>query len=87
MCYNGDYKKKQLGNQKQIFKYRPSSDWSLQLGIMKLKSLVIVDQNATVNTFSGLAHTARRTMRVGFTRSQWFNRKEEAAQGEVDDWG
>lgn len=36
---------------------------------MKLESLVIVDQNATVNKFSGLVHTARHTTRVGDTRS------------------
>ncbi len=49
------------------------SDWSLQLDSMKLESLVIVDQNATVNTFPGLVHTARHTMRVGCTRSRWAN--------------
>ena len=32
---------------------------------MKLESLVIVDQHATVNTFPGLVHTARHTMGVG----------------------
>ena len=47
-----------------------SSDWSLQLGSMKSESLVIVDQNATVNTFPGLVHTARHTMGVGWTRSR-----------------
>ncbi len=46
-----------------------SPDWSLQLGSMKSESLVIVDQNATVNTFPGLVHTARHTMGVGCTRS------------------
>ncbi len=50
-----------------------SSDRSLQLDSMKLESLVIVDQNATVNTFPGLVHTARHTMRVGCTRSRWAN--------------
>ncbi len=50
-----------------------SSDWSLQLDSMKLESLVIVDQHATVNTFPGLVHTARHTMRVGCTRSCWTN--------------
>ncbi len=50
-----------------------SSDWSLQLDFMKLESLVIVDQHATVNTFPGLVHTARHTMRVGCTRSRWAN--------------
>ena len=34
---------------------------------MKSESLVIVDQHATVNSFSGLVHTARHTMGVGFT--------------------
>ncbi len=48
-----------------------SSDWSLQLDSMKLESLVIVDQHAAVNTFPGLVHTARHTMRVGCTRSRW----------------
>jgi hypothetical protein len=40
---------------------------------MKLESLVIVDQNATVNTFPGLVHTARHTTKVGCTRSCWAN--------------
>ena len=44
-----------------------SSDWSLQLDSMKLELLVIVDQHATVNTFSGLVHTARQAMEVVFT--------------------
>ena len=51
----------------------PSSDWSLQLDSMKLESLVIADQHAAVNTFPGLVHTARHTMRVGCTRSCWAN--------------
>ena len=46
-----------------------SSDWSLQLDSMKLESLVIVDQHATVNTFPGLVHTARHTTGVDCTRS------------------
>ena len=50
-----------------------SSDRSLQLDYVKLESLVIVDQHATVNTFPGLVHTARHTMRVGCTRSRWTN--------------
>ena len=55
-----------------------SSDCSLQLGCMKLESLVTVDQNATVNTFPGLVHTARHTTKVGCTRSRYPNRKEGA---------
>ncbi len=50
-----------------------SSNWSLQLDSMKLESLVIVDQHATVNTFPGLVHTARHIMRVDCTRSCWTN--------------
>ena len=50
-------------------KRRPSSDCSLQLGCMKLESLVIADQHAAVNTFPGLVHTARHTMGVGNARS------------------
>ncbi len=46
-----------------------SPDWSLQLDSMKLESLVVVDQHATVNTFPGLVHTARHTTGVGCTRS------------------
>ena len=53
---------------------------------MKAESLVIVDQHATVNTFSGLVHTARHTMGVGFTRRQWANRKEAGAEGQLDNW-
>ena len=52
-----------------------SSDCSLQLDCMKMESLVIANQNVAVNTFSGLVHTARQTMRVGNTRSRWPNRK------------
>ena len=51
-------------------KARRSPDWSLQLDSMKSESLVIVDQNATVNTFPGLVHTARHTMGVGCKRSR-----------------
>ena len=40
---------------------------------MKPESLVIADQHAAVNTFSGLVHTARHTMRAGNARSRWPN--------------
>ena len=46
-----------------------SSDCRLQPACMKSESLVIADQHAAVNTFPGLVHTARHTMRVGNTRS------------------
>ena len=54
-----------MGSQSQ--KTDLSPDCSLQLDYMKLESLVIVDQHATVNTFPGLVHTARHTMGAGFT--------------------
>ncbi len=46
---------------------------------MKLESLVIADQNAAVNTFPGLVHTARHTMEAGYARSRYSNRLEEDA--------
>ncbi len=46
-----------------------SPDRSLQLDCVKSESLVIADQNAAVNTFPGLVHTARHTMGVGCKRS------------------
>ena len=58
-----------------------SSDWSLQLDSMKPESLVIADQHAAVNTFPGLVHTARHTIRVGDARSGQANRKGAALEG------
>ena len=55
-----------------------SSDCGLQPAHMKLELLVIADQNAAVNAFPGLVHTARHTMGVGSTQSQRANRKEAA---------
>ena len=62
-------KAKQSREAEQIAKSRPSSDCSLQLDCTKSEVLVIADQHAAVNTFPGLVHTARHTMRVGNTRS------------------
>ena len=64
-----------------------SSDCSLQLDCMKLESLVIVDQHATVNTFPGLVHTARHTMGVHWTRSRRPILREGGAEGLMSDWG
>ncbi len=50
-----------------------SSDWRLQLDSMKVESLVIADQQAAVNTFPGLVHTARQATKVGSTRSRRGN--------------
>ena len=57
----------------QIPKSHPSSDCRLKPACMKLESLVIADQHAAVNTFPGLVHTARHTMRVCNTQSRWDN--------------
>ena len=46
-----------------------SSDCGLQPAHMKLELLVIANQHVAVNTFPGLVHTARHTMRVDNTRS------------------
>ena len=78
---------KQSREEEQIPKNGPSSDCRLQLAYMKLELLVIADQHAAVNTFPGLVHTARHTMRAGNTRSQYPNRKEGAAEGGISDWG
>ncbi len=62
-----------MGSQSQ--KPALSSDWRLQFASMKVESLVIVDQHATVNTFPGLVHTARHTTGVDSTRSRLWRRR------------
>ena len=54
---------------------------------MKLESLVIVDQHATVNTFPGLVHTARHTMGVVSILRCDSNREGESIYSGSDDWG
>jgi hypothetical protein len=54
---------------------------------MKLESLVIADQNAAVNTFPGLVHTARHTTKAGATLRRCANRKEAGVHGITGDWG
>ena len=71
----------------QTPKSHPSSDCRLQPACMKSESLVIAGQHTAVNTFPGLVHTARHTTKVGNTRSRWSNRKEEAVEGGINDWG
>src|SRR5574344_1782396 len=58
-----------------------STDWSLQLDSTKLESLVITHQHGVVNTFPGLVHTARHTIRVGGARNRQSNRKGDGAEG------
>ena len=45
---------------------------------MKLELLVIADQNAAVNAFPGLVHTARHTTEVGGAQSWSRNRLPKA---------
>ncbi len=66
-CYNGRYNVLQCSNAELITKTALSSDRGLQLSLVKLESLVIVNQNVTVNTFSGLVHTARQAMKAVVT--------------------
>ena len=86
-CYNGRYRGLRPREGERIPKAGPSSDRRLQPACVKSESLVIVGQHTTVNTFPGLVHTARHTMRVGNTRSLLPNRKEGAAEGGISDWG
>jgi hypothetical protein len=73
------------GSQSQ--KSNLSTDKSLQLDSLKSESLVIADQQAAVNTFPGLVHTARHTMGVVCSRSAYANRKEAGPQGVNGNWG
>ena len=86
-CYNGGDSGRRRCEPEPIPKSRLSSDCTLQLECMKLESLVIADQHAAVNTFSGLVHTARHAMEVCCTGSRFTNRKEVAAHGMAGDWG
>ena len=60
---------RKLARASQSEKTLLSTDKSLQLDFLKLESLVIADQQAAVNTFPGLVHTARHTMGVVCSRS------------------
>jgi hypothetical protein len=64
-----DTKRCKLARASQSQKVNLSTDCSLQLDCMKVESLVILDQQARVNTFPGLVHTARHTMGVDCSRS------------------
>ena len=86
-CYNGFYKANRDSDVEGTAKRDLSSDCRLQLACMKSELLVIADQNAAVNTFPGLVHTARQTTGIGSAQSLWPNRKEGAAKGEISDWG
>ena len=62
-------KRSQVARRSQSQKVHLSTDCTLQLEYMKSESLVIADQQAAVNTFPGLVHTARHTMGVDCSRS------------------
>ena len=77
-CYNGRYREKRDREVEQNSKTGPSSDCRLQLACMKSELLVIADQNAAVNAFPGLVHTARHTMEVGGAQSRQVNMSSKA---------
>ena len=58
-----------LATGSESLKAGPSSDRRLQPACVKSELLVIADQHAAVNTFPGLVHTARHTMRAANTQS------------------
>src|SRR5699024_10538417 len=64
-----------------------SSDCRLQLAYMKQESLVIADQNAAVNTFPGLVHTARHPRTDGNPGGRGASVLAEAAKGGTKDGG
>ena len=66
VCTKGSEVARQSGSHKTDL----SSDCRLQLACMKSELLVIADQNAAVNAFPGLVHTARHTTKVCNTRSR-----------------
>ena len=68
--YNGYYNEKLSCKVEQIYKNSLSSDCGLQPAHMKSELLVMAGQHTAVNTFPGLVHTARHTMRVCNTRSR-----------------
>ena len=68
-CHNGRYRGKQDRKVEPIPKNGPSSDRRLQFACVKLESLVIADQQAAVNAFPGLVHTACHTTKAGYDRS------------------
>ena len=63
-------------------KFRLSSDWGLQPAPMKSESVVIADQQAAVNTFSGLVHTARQANKVGGGRIPILSGEAEFSDGD-----
>ena len=77
-CYNGRNRERRDREVEQNSKTDPSSDCRLQPACMKSELLVIADQNAAVNAFPGLVHTARHTMEVGGAQSRLINLSPKA---------
>ncbi len=71
-CYNGRHRGMQDRKVELTPKVGPSSDRGLKPAHVKVESLVIADQQAAVNTFPGLVHTARHTTKAGCNRSLRF---------------
>ena len=65
----------------------PSPDRSLKPDSVKLESLVIAHQHGAVNTFPGLVHTARHTIRVERARSREPDRKGGRVEGSLREGG
>ena len=76
-----------LGHTRATMAGTDSTDCTLQLECMKLESLVIAYQHDAVNTFPGLVHTARHTIRVGGARSRQSNRKGDGSEGTSGEGG
>ncbi len=78
-CYNGRYKEKRSGDMEQTSKNR--SQFGLK-SATRLHEVGIASNRrisyATVNTFSGLVHTARQTMGAGNARSRFIKKLPKA---------
>ncbi len=61
----GVSKSREDASRSKSYKYSRSADCFLQFESMKLESLVLVDQHATVNMFSSSVHTARHALGAG----------------------
>ena len=82
-CYNGGDSGQRDREIEPIPKSHLSSDRTLQLGCVKLESLVIADQHAAVNVFLSLVHTARQATKAGGIRSR--RSRETGAEDESRD--
>ncbi len=71
--YNGRYKALLTREGARIAKSRSQFRSKAATRLLKAESLVSADQQAALNTFPGLVHTARHTTKAGCTRSRWAN--------------